>query len=307
MIFLPLRFYKCFTDHHKILFEMIAKEFNFTFEASDSFGALPKDLDMLIFYTIPRHNNALGDIGNIPDKTKVIQYCEDLHNAGVLAFYSKSFKRANRIIGPFAGAFRKRFPQYVDKFIHFKRFFASDERYTALPYNTKPIMKCLLTGAANDIDYPLRMIIKNALKTDKQLRGLMEVNWHTTYPPKLPGETAPVYGDAYAKRLNSYFCCVTSSSKNNYAVARYMEIPAAGSLLIANQIPDSDDAGLIPREHYIPITMVTAVTQIKEVLSNPTKYEHIRRQGMKFVRANYSVKNRFEQLKGIIQQELSNG
>lgn len=301
MIFLPPGFYNCFTDHHKILFEMIAKEFDFTFEVSNSFGVLPKDLDILIFYTIPRTINALGDIGNIPDKTKVIQYCEDLDNAGVLAFYRKSFKRANRIIGPFASAFRQIFPQYVDKFIHFKRFFASDERYTALPYNTKPIMKCLLTGAARDVHYPLRMVIKNALKTDKQLRSLMDVNWHSVYP-KHPGETAPVYGDAYAKRLNSYFCSVTSSSKNNYAVAKYFEIPAAGSLLIANQIPDSDEAGIIPNEHYIPITADTVVTRIKEVLSNPAKYEHIRRQSMEFTRANYSVNNRFEQLKTIIQE-----
>lgn len=283
---------------------MVAKEFNFSFNVSNSFGALPKDLNVLIFYSNPHSSKELMDLGNIPTGTKVIQFCDDLHAGNVLANFRKTFKRADRIIGPYAIAFRKKFPQYISKFVPFRRFFAPDERYTILPYNKKPIMKCLLTGAAYDVHYPLRMIIKNALKADKELRGLMEINWHIV-SPKRPGETAPAYGDEYAKRLNAYFCGVTSSTKNHYAVTKYMEIPATGSLLLADQTSDSDDAGFIPHKHYVPITIDTVIALIKKVLSNPTVYEGIRRQGMEFVRANYSVKNRFEQLKGIIQEELN--
>jgi len=304
MIFLPPRFYKRFTDFRKLLFEMIAKEFNFPFNVRNFFGALPKDLDVLIFFSNPHSSKELTDVENIPDKTKVIQFCSDLHSSDVLVNFKKSFKRADRIIGPYA-AFREKFPQYIAKFVPFRGCFASDERYTSLSYNKKPIMKCLLTGVAYDADYPLRMVVKNALTTDTELRGLMEVNWHLH--PKRPGETAPVYGDEYAKRLNAYFCGVTCSSKHHYTVAKYMQIPAAGSLLLADQTPDSDEAGFIPHKHYVPITADTVVAQIKGVLNNPAKYENVRRRGMKFVRTNHSVKNRFEQFKEIIQQELDNG
>jgi len=303
MIFLPPRFYKRFTDHRRSLFQLISKEFGFPFCVRNSFGTLPADLKVILLYSNPHTETELMDLENIPNGTKVIWFCEDLHARGVLRNFSKGFVRADKIIGSNMIAFRQRFPQFVDKFISFKKYFATDKRYTSLAYNTNPKMKCLLTGASSAF-YPLRIYLKSELVKDSTLRKFVDVNWHLS--PKRPGEIAPVYGDEYAKRLNSYFCGVTCSTKNHYAISKYAEIPAAGSLLLADQMGGSDEMGLIPGKHFVPITEKTVVTQIKAVLKNPAEYEAIRKRGMEYVRAHHSIKNRFEQLKEIIQQELDN-
>lgn len=304
VIFLPPRFYKRFTDHRRSLFQLISEEFGFPFYVRNFFGTLPADLKVILLYSNPHTKDELMDLENIPNRTKVIWFCEDLHARGVLQNFSKGFVRADKIIGPNMIAFRQRFPQFIDKFISFKKYFATDKRYTSLAYNTNPKMRCLLTGASS-ASYPLRAYFKSELAKDGALRELVDVNWHLS--PKRSGETAPVYGDAYAKRLNSYFCGITCSTKNHYAIGKYVEIPAAGSLLLADQMGGSDEMGLIPGKHFVPITKETISNQIKAIFKNPLQYEIIRKQGMEYVRTNHSIKNRFEQLKEIIQQELDNG
>jgi uncharacterized membrane protein YcgQ (UPF0703/DUF1980 family) len=95
---------------------------------------------------------------------------------------------------------------------------------------------------------------------------------------------------------------LSTSSKFNYVLAKYLEIPAVGSLLIANETNDLKKIGFIAGEHYVSITKENALETIYECLDNPDKYIEIRKNGMGFVRRNHSINNRFEQLKNILNE-----
>jgi len=117
-----------------------------------------------------------------------------------------------------------------------------------------------------------------------------------------PSKEKAIIREDYVKCLNNYFCCVTGSSKFNYLLAKYFEIPASGSLLLADRTKDSDKVGLVPFKHYVPIDKGNALASIKDCLTRPYKYEEIRKEGMAFVRANHGTRNRLEQFKEILKE-----
>jgi hypothetical protein len=167
-------------------------------------------------------------------------------------------------------------------------FFGPHKRYAELPFNQNPQIECLLSSSINPQVYPLRSIIKNS-----GIGGLVYRN--ATY----------ALGDAYARLLNSYFCCVATSSIFNYAVAKYFEIPASGSLLLANEVDDLRRAGFVVNKHYIPITKTNMLNKITHCLKNPIEYDNIRKEAMKFVRENHSVINRIDRIKIILNEVIN--
>ena len=299
---LPHRFYNRFTDRRKILFSMLAEELNCTFSPRDTFSELPKDLDFIFVTGNPHTPNEVTDVENIPSKTKLIWYVMDLHpDNTVCANLRKIFKRADKIIGPYGPVFRRKFPEFVEKYIYIPNYFAPHDRYVELLYNDSPTMKCLLTGTVNKY-YPIRQKIKEEIKKNSELEKYVDINYHPHWKlDRLDCEKPPVTGDEYAKRLNSYFCCVTDSLTEEYAVDKYLEIPASGSLLLANQIRETDEIGLIPYTHFVPVTRGNVVNKIIDCLSKPWKYEYIRKQGSNYVRKNHSINNRIPVIIDIIE------
>ena len=194
------------------------------------------------------------------------------------------FERCDLIISFAYEYFAKIYIQFLSKYKFVPKSFAPHGRYAQFLFNDKPKMKCLLSGSLNNDVYPLRSLIVNKHHVDIEHKP-------------------PTYvGDDYAKLLHSYFCCVTSASIFNYVLAKYFEIAATGSLLLANETKDSKRLGFIPNKHYIPITKDNVFTKIEQCLENPANYNTIRREGMEFVRKNHSVVNRIEQLKRIFDE-----
>ena len=208
------------------------------------------------------------------------------------------FERSDLILSCGYSEFEKDYPQFMNKMIFFPKNFGFVSRFRNIKFNKNPKMKCLLPGSLGLSIYPLRNYIKkhNEKKT---------IDFGEKIPKKNRKRgTSPwqYAGGNYIKWLNSYFCCVTSSSIFNYVVGKYFEIPATGSLLLANETEDSKRAGFIPYEHFIPVTKKNAISQIEKCLRDPKKFNKIRKAGMRFVKENHSVGNRFEQLKKIIME-----
>ena len=90
----------------------------------------------------------------------------------------------------------------------------------------------------------------------------------------------------------------------NYALAKHYEIPATGSLLIADETNDLKRAGFIADKHYISVNRSNILEKIRSCLRNPKDYEIIRKAGMAFSRKNHSINNRIE-LFGKILEDLS--
>ena len=247
------------------------------------------DTDIVFMWGVPYHNRPklIPGLVELNKNIRLILWPGDLQCYGnkiCLKNKIKVFKRCDLIISPSHQYFAQLYPQFLHKYKFMPRFFSPHNRYVKLPYNNNPNMRCLLSGAINPKIYPLRSFVKN--NAGKLL---------THIPSKYAG-------DSYAILLNSYFCGIATPSIFNYALGKYYEIPAAGSLLLASDIADFRKAGFVSNQHYIPITKSNVINTISQCLKNPGKYEHIRRRGMEFVRKNHSVNNRMNMLKIIFNQ-----
>ena len=267
------------------LYYMMRDTFGFELRYADEVD-VDADTDIVFMFGVPYHNRTSLPPGilNLDKKIKLVVFTGDVQCYGdklCLDNRIKVYNRCDVILSQSYEYFEEMYPQFLSKFEFFPLFFSPHSRYTKLSFNDNPMVRCLLSGSLNKDVYPLRSLIVNKHHAD------------VDYKP-------PTYvGDNYAKLLHSYFCCVTSASIFNYVLAKYFEIIAAGSLLLASETKDSRRLGLIPHRHYVPITKDNVFTIVEQCLKSPNDYNDIRKEGMEFVRKNHSVINRVEQLSKI--------
>ena len=302
LILYPKRYKVYLADRENILFQMIAKKFGFKIQYGRT-KQVPPDTDIVIsvmqrtYQKQPENHNMY--LAKTPKKTKMIGYLGDIQSLGNIP--GRDIQMLNRydiILSRYNSLFQKKYPQFFSKMIYFPNFFAPHDRYTSLSYNTNPIYKALITGRLFEKDrYPLRVYVADNMDPKK-----MVIMQHPKFMVKAVGDKFYI-GDRYAKRINEFFACPTCAGLG-CLLTKYLEIPAAGSLLIANEIPDSKTAGFIPGKHFVAINQKNAIKKINHCLDNPDEYESIRKEGMEFVRANHSVVNRYNQLVKIIEENV---
>jgi len=249
---------------------------------------VPSGTDMVIMWGMPYHNRPkiVPGFFDIPENTKLVMFPSDIHchgNAECLENKIKVFERSDLIIASSYEFFALLYPQFLAKFEFVPNCFSPFARYSQLPWNTEPRMQCLLSGAASPRVYPLRAFVQRNSR-------------HVAYRP------AVYRGDSYARLLNSYFCCFASSSIFNYVIAKYFEIPAAGSLLLADETSDLKRIGFVPGKHYVRVERKNALEKIAHCLEHPQEYQDIRREGMEYVRRNHSVLNRVARLESMLKE-----
>lgn len=248
---------------------------------------------------------------NTPPRVKLIGFLGDPHtskrdsriNDGIWKIQEMVMNRFDRIISLSDSEFRKWFPQWVPKFDFFPDWYGQEDIYNALPFNENPIRKCLLSGTIKEEPYPLRHFVLVHRNKDKiDYIPSPGSFWNKGRDPKKFYIT-----EAYAKLLHSYLCCVTCSMswQYNYAVTKYVEIPATGSLLIATECEDVKKLGFVDGVNYVKVDINNVLERIDHVLANPDAYTQIRKAGMEFVRQNYSLTKAFERLMAIINKVVA--
>jgi len=268
-----------------ILFQGLSKQYNIPLCYTDT--PTFEDVDFALIYAVPYHNRPKLPPGllNTDPHVKLIGYFEDLecwYNEECIKNKLLSFERFDVLVGSFPETFSKWYPQFLHKYIHYPNHFAPFERYSILKPNSNPIMKCLLSGSVNKW-YPFRQyIIENA---PSEIFHYKKKNI--------------LFAD-YPEFLNSYFCAIATGAASSVVVAKYLEIPAAGTLLLAEEIDDVKLLGLKANVHYVPITKDNVVDKIREVLKNPEKYIEMRDRATKLVREKHSEINRIEEFKEIL-------
>jgi len=269
----------------------IHNTFNFEIRYADEVN-VDSNTDIVIMFGVPYHNRPkmIPGLLDLDKKIKLIMWTGDIQCHGDEVCREgklNTFERCDLIVSTSYGFFKEKYPQFMSKHCFMPKYFGPDEYYSKLELNESPIMKCMVSGHTNPAFYPLRdFIIKNG--GELIVRGL------------------PVYkGRSYANLLHSYFCCATSSSIYKYPLTKYYEIPATGSLLLADESEDLKRVGFIPNKHYVPITKVNAIDKIKHCLENPEDYMDIRKSGMKYVHENHSLKNRMLDLEKIFNTLLN--
>ena len=274
-------------------------------DTDKSIKHVTNDVDLVLgFAWEQRYRKAMEAAITLDKNIQFILYMHDVHWAYELRNEgtTKLLQRADLILVPYYCYFKRMWPQFVEKAIFFPHFFAPHDRYCGLEYNKNPKMKCLLTGNIKPDRYPIRWAVNEVVLNNEKLRDSIDVLRHPRHA-KTQYWTRENGGEVeeYAKTINEYFCAVIDSSTWNLLLTKYFEIPAAGTLLLADEPEDGEEAGFIPWEHYVPITKENVVSQIGHCLENPKEYEKIRRQGMEFVQEHHSVNNRFDQFGEILE------
>lgn len=287
--------FSCVTSVKSPLFYAIKQAFGFDINYVDEVD-VSSDTDIVIMFGVPYHDRPklIPGLLDLNENIKLVMFTGDLQCYGseCLENKLKVFDRCDLIISGCYEYFVKTYPQFLSKYEFLPNFFAPHNRYAELPFNNYPKLRGLLSGASGPSIYPLRDVFRKSCFCGD------EGKWIHHRPNRF------AKGDDYAKLLNSYFCCVTSSSIYNYVVAKYLEIPAAGSLLLANETNDLKKLGFIPYKHYVPITNQNAIETTLHCIENYGAYSDIRKEGMEFVRKNHSINNRMEELGKIFDDLL---
>lgn len=296
------------TDRLQILFDLIKEEFGFPIIYTDN-PLVPSDVDVLFVALQRTYNRSMMNLEHLDRRVKMIGMLGDLHSLDMFhGNGTKMMKRYDVILSHSREAFEKLYPQFVYKTVFFPTFFGTHERYCSLPFREIPEtrMKCLLAGAITPVwQYPLRA--KVAGEGDStQVDHLPHPGCHP-YPAdmKLP----KIYmGARFARLLNQYYCAVVdtytggggSHAPMRRVPAKHVEISAAGALLLAQPCADAEEMGFVPWETIVPVEEENVLSQIRRVLSDPEKYDRIRRAGMDVARSRHSVQNRMGQFRGVM-------
>ena len=294
-------------------YDLLRDELGFELLYDDTIANIPSDTSVLWCNFRDRH---FGDVGKLKKGIKLVLALGDIHgdHGKWISSHSEATIRADVIISLMYARFIKDFPYLIKKHVYFPKCFQPHERYADLPFNQSPKMKCLITGRRHHELYLIRTGVGNyaitAKKKDDKIGNLIDVTRHYWYDrgkPENQWELSATVGETYAKRLNEYFCSAGIAGGDvgslRYMLGTVVEIPATGALLLTQEVPDMKVCGFIPGKHYVPIgdTVVNIIDKIKEVLENFNEYQEVRREGMEFVRKNFSINTRLQKAKKILE------
>ena len=88
-----------------------------------------------------------------------------------------------------------------------------------------------------------------------------------------------------------------------FAVAKYFEIAAVGTLILGEPLKDLERAGFHPWEHYVPITKETVMDQIKYALEEDLeRLNIIRKNARTLVRTQHGMLKRIREFKKLARE-----
>jgi len=302
LILVSARYKKKYShDRYKIFFQKLSTELGFKLFYTDRID-VPKDVDTIIVGLQRLYTNSLMELADINKKVKIIGILGDPHSLDKIPGNDiKMFNRYDTILGFNDSFFRQKYPQYAEKFIFFPQFFAPYDRFTKFKINNSPINKCLLSGNLKPRwTYPFR----NYINDNRNPKQIITLPYPGTFLKKMKGKNKNNYyiGDRYSKKIHDYFCSIVVSGFKGGVIAKFVEIPAVGTLMLCNEALDLKQMGFIANEHYIPINEKNVFNKVTKCLRNPKKYIGIRKAGMKLVRENHNINNRIETIKEIVEK-----
>lgn len=245
------------------------------------------DCDVLVLYNIPSRAMMPVQMGLERflnrAKCRIVALMRDYHCDDVECSYCKLldmlFERADMIIGHHYDYFCGKWGKFEYKFKWIPQFFDDNDCYG---FKFPKKYGCLVPGAISKEIYPLRW--------KASTNPLSHVLKHPMYKKLDLNNTKDFcVGDWWVAKLGKHMCCVTCSSKYKLLLAKHVEIPAAGTVMLCDKISELTMMGLYPMKHYIPVTCDDVDNTIKSVLENYNEYSYIANDGQSFVLTNYSA------------------
>ncbi|MDR3449421.1 MAG: glycosyltransferase [Alphaproteobacteria bacterium] len=111
---------------------------------------------------------------------------------------------------------------------------------------------------------------------------------HPGYHNPVPRHKFPIVGESFARMINRSHFSLADSTHFDCLVRKHLEIPAAGSILIAPEANVLKPYGFRDMENCILGEGDVLFDKMAKVADDPALYEHIRRNGYDLVHARYT-------------------
>jgi hypothetical protein len=161
-----------------------------------------------------------------------------------------------------------------------------------LPRKDDPENAILLSGSIGRY-YPLRERMK---RFHEERPYAVSYHPHPGYSCGYDYDNDRNVGRGYAATIQNYRVGFTDSSRYNYVVAKYFEIPATGALLLADGAvaPQLKELGLVEYRHYVPVSSDDLEAKIEHVLDerNHAEMDEVRRRGQQLIRERHKTSDR---------------
>jgi hypothetical protein len=202
------------------------------------------------------------------------------------------------------------FVYYRDKFLEWYPEFAHMMKW--LPKHINPAIfkdyklekeiDYLLMGAVHHRVYPIRHKVVQAMKDEP---GFV-YHEHPGYRNIDDDEENVFAGEKYAKEINRSKIFFTCNSRYEYVLTKYLEVPAARTLLLAPSSKELEDMGFVPGEHFVEINEDNFQEKAQYYLENESERYRISKQGYLMVHEHHTTKKRAKQFVELIQEIITN-
>lgn len=196
------------------------------------------------------------------------------------------------------------FSIYRDRFYDWYPEFADRMRW--LPHYVNPHIykdyglqkdiEMLLIGTVHPNYYPLRTAI---LKRMKREPGFV-FHRHPGY-----WRQTRMMGETYAREINRSKIFLTCNSAFGYTVAKYFEVLACRSLLLAPSSNEILDLGFVPGVHFVEIDEHNFYEKARYYLAHDKERKKITDQGYAMIHRNYPMSRRAAVLTDMIREILN--
>ena len=253
--------------------------------------------DVVLFWesypAVVHHARALQEEG-----ARVYVMTDDLHRAGREGM-REALRLADGILSTYAPVFGDFFPEVDPMKVTWVPHAAGPDFFLALNEAPEPVV--LVSGAING-SYPMRMAM---LEIACRRPELARVHAHPGYSVRFRHESDARIGRGYAETIHACRAAFTDGLKYRYIVAKHFEIPAAGSLLIADRAcaPQLAMLGFEDGEHYVSASADDLERVVERVLGEDV--DAIRRNGHALVHARHTTACRAHAIDAIIAQACS--
>ncbi|MFE0558230.1 glycosyltransferase [Paenibacillus sp. NPDC058910] len=150
-------------------------------------------------------------------------------------------------------------------------------------YKVKKTIDYLTMGRVNKL-YPLR---KEIVSKSRKLKGLI-IHEHPGYKSFTNEDKESLFLDEkYAEEICRAKMFLTCGSRYDFAVSKYFEVPACGTLLLASNFSELTDLGFKDKKNFISINKNNFLKKAKYYLEHEDERKKISREGYKLVKSRH--------------------
>ncbi|MCQ6559714.1 glycosyltransferase [Paenibacillus mendelii] len=221
----------------------------------------------------------------------------DLHgNPGFGQFVTNN--KIDLIFSIYRDAFYRFYPEFVKKLVWFPHHV-----YTPIfkYYGLDRRIDYLLMGAVSKAHYPLRATIAREMAG---VKGFVRHN-HPGYQYfSSKDRNTALIGKRYAKEINRAKVFFTDSCVHDYPIAKYYEVTACKTLLLASGSQELRDLGFIHKETFVQIDVKDYYEKARYYLKRKDKRREIADRGYRMTRAHHTTEIRVRQFVACIRRYL---